>query len=152
MWIDAALSYLHFSAMFLVFGFLTVEVMLVREPIDARAVVLLGRSDLWYVGSAIATLVTGIIRLIYGAKGMAFYAGNPVFWLKVGLFVAVLLVSVRPTRQFVRWRAQVAADPGYVVADGERRRIRRLVMIELHLLAFVPLAAVLMARGIGSRG
>jgi putative membrane protein len=150
-WLDALLSYLHFSAMFLVFGFLTVEVMLVRQPIDARAVALLGRSDAWYVGSAIATLVTGIIRLIYGAKGMAFNAGNPVFWLKVGLFVAVLLVSVLPTRQFIRWRAQFAADPQYAVADGERRRIRRLVMIELHLLAFVPLAAVLMARGIGSR-
>ena len=150
MWIDAALSYLHFSAMFLVFGFLTVEVMLVREPVDARAAVLLRRSDAWYVGSAIATLVTGIIRLSYGAKGMAFYIGNPVFWLKLALFVAVLLVSVLPTRQFVRWRSQVAADPQFSAADDERRRIRRLVMIELHLLAFVPLAAVLMARGIGN--
>lgn len=151
MWLDALLSYLHFSAMFLVFGFLTVEVMLVREPIDARVAVLLARSDIWYVGSAIVTLAAGIGRLMLGAKGMAFYTGNPVFWLKLGLFVAVLLVSVLPTRQFIRWRAQFAADPQYAVADGERRRIRRLVMIELHLLAFVPLAAVLMARGIGSR-
>ena len=150
MWLDALLSYVHFSAMFLVFGFLTVEVMLVREPVDARVAVLLGRSDAWYVGSAIATLVTGIIRLSYGAKGMAFYIGNPVFWLKLALFVAVLLVSVLPTRQFVRWRSQVAADPQFSAADDERRRIRRLVMIELHLLAFVPLAAVLMARGIGN--
>jgi putative membrane protein len=151
-WLDATLSYLHYSAMFLVFGFLTVEVMLVREPVDARAAVLLRRSDLWYVGSAIATLATGIARLALGAKGMAFYTGNPVFRLKLGLFVAVLLVSVLPTRQFMRWRVQAAADPRFCAADDERRRIRRLVMVELHLLAFVPLAAVLMARGIGSRG
>jgi len=149
-WLDALLSYVHFSAMFLVFGFLTVEVMLVREPIDARAAVLLRRSDLWYVGSAVAALATGIARLVLGAKGMAFYAGNPVFWLKLALFVAVLLVSVLPTRQFIRWRSQVAADPQFCAADDERRRIRRLVMIELHLLAFVPLAAALMARGIGN--
>ena len=103
------------------------------------------------VGSAIVTLAAGIGRLMLGAKGMAFHTGNPVFWLKLGLFGAVLLVSVLPTRQFSRWRAQFAADPQYAVADDERRRIRRLVMIELHLLAFVPLAAVLMARGIGSR-
>jgi putative membrane protein len=149
-WLDAALSYLHFSAMFLVFGFLTVEVMLVREPIDARVAVLLARSDIWYVGSAIVTLAAGIGRLMLGAKGMAFHTGNPVFWLKLGLFGAVLLVSVLPTRQFSRWRAQFAADLQHAVADDERRRIRRLVMIELHLLAFVPLAAVLMARGIGN--
>jgi len=55
MWLDAILAYLHYSAIFLVFGFLTVEVMLVRQPVDARSAVLLSRCDLWYLGSAIAS-------------------------------------------------------------------------------------------------
>ena len=35
-------------------------------------------------------------------------------------------------------------------AEAEAKRTRRLVMIELHVLALVPLFAALMARGIGS--
>jgi putative membrane protein len=149
MWLDATLAYLHYSAIFLVFGFLTVEVMLVRQPVDARAAALLVRCDIWYAASAVAALVTGISRVIYGAKGAAFYTANPVFWTKVGLFVAVSLVSIAPTIRFIRWRARHSADPRFAVPDGEQRRVRQLVMMELHLLAFVPLAAVLMARGIG---
>jgi putative membrane protein len=35
------------------------------------------------------------------------------------------------------------------VSDGDWSRARRWVLIEMHLLALVPLAAVIMARGLG---
>ena len=135
--------------MFLVLAFLTAEVMLVRQSVDSRVAKLLTRCDLWYLGSAVAAIVTGIFRLEYGAKAMAFCTVNPMFWLKVALFTSVVLVSAKSARQLVRWCAQFAANAQHAVSDDERARIRRLVMVELHLLAFVPLAAVLMARGIG---
>ena len=67
----------------------------------------------------------------------------------VWYFNAAGLVSIKPTMAFIRWRRAARAAAGYSVPDAEVRGARRLVLVELHLLALIPLAAVLMARGIG---
>jgi len=148
MWLDAALAYLHFSAVFVLFAFLTVEVMLARGDLDAKAIRLLGRVDLWYVGAAVAALASGLARAVWGAKGWAFYAGDWVFHGKMAAFVAVAALSVPPTLAFIRWRRRLEADPGYAVSGDERRRLRRYLMWELHVAALIPLFAVAMARGL----
>jgi putative membrane protein len=148
MWLDAALAYLHFTAVFVLFAFLTVEVMLARGELDAKAIRTLGRVDLWYVGAAVVTLATGFSRALWGAKGWAFYAGDWVFHAKVAAFVAVAALSVPPTLAFVRWRRRSEADPGFAVPEDERKRMRRYLMWELHVAAFIPLFAVVMARGL----
>jgi putative membrane protein len=149
LWIDALLSYLHFTAILLVFAFLTVEVMLMRGALEPASVRLLGRVDLWYFGSAIAALVTGFLRLVLGAKGADFYLNSWPIYVKLGLFLAVALVSVQPTLTFIRWRRALDHDPAWRVEDGERRRMRRYLMVEVHLAALIPLIAVIMARGLG---
>jgi putative membrane protein len=146
---DTLFAYLHFTAIFLTFAFLTCEAMLLRQEIDARLARLLARCDLWFFGSSMAALLTGLMRLFWGAKGAAFYGGNPVFWIKIALFLAIGLLSIRPSLAFVDWSRAAKVDPKFRVEDFAQRRARRLVMIEIHLLAFIPLAAVLMARGIG---
>jgi putative membrane protein len=149
MWLDAFLAYLHFTAIFLVFSFLVVETMMMRGALDAPAVRLLGRVDLWFFGSAIAALATGFMRLVWGAKGPDFYLASWPLYVKLALFVAVGIVSVGPTLRFVRWRRMFERDPAWTVPDDERRLVRRLVMVEVHLAAFIPLAAVIMSRGLG---
>ena len=94
-------------------------------------------------------LATGTARVFFGAKGVGFYVGNPVFWTKVALFIAVALVSIKPTFAFAHWRRAARDAAGYSVPPGAVQSARRLVLVELHLLALIPLAAVLMARGIG---
>ena len=148
LWIDAILAYLHFTAIFLLFAFMTVEVMLMRGDLDAKAIRLLARMDLWYFGSAIAALVTGFLRLALGAKGADFYfSGWPVY-AKLALFFAVAIVSIQPTLTFIRWRRAAEHDAAWRVPDDERKRMRRYLMIELHLAALIPLVAVIMARGL----
>lgn len=149
MWLDALLAYLHFSAVFVLFAFLTVEVMLARGELDARAIGLLRRVDFWYYGSAMVAIATGLSRAIWGAKGWAFYGGNWVFWAKVGAFAAVVALSVPPTRSFFRWARRASADAAFVVPEPERKVMRRWLMWELHVAALVPLAAVAVARGLG---
>jgi putative membrane protein len=73
MWIDALLAYLHFTAIFMLFAFLAVETVLIRGALDAAAIRSLARADIFYFGSAIAVLVTGFLRLVFGAKGPDFY-------------------------------------------------------------------------------
>ena len=147
--LDAVLAYLHFTAIFLLFAFMTVEVMLMRGTLDQAAVRLLGRVDLWYFGSAIAALVTGLLRLGLGAKGGDFYLSSWPIYVKVGLFFAVALISIKPTLTFVRWRKAFDHDAAFRIGDDERRRVRRYLMIEVHLASLIPVFAVMMARGLG---
>ena len=146
---DALMAYFHYSAIFLLFAFLTVEVMLLRNPLDAATVRLLVRVDRWYFAAAILTLVSGLMRFFWGVKGAGFYTANPMFHIKVTLFVAIGILSILPTLQFIRWAKKLAADAPFEAPEAERKRARRLVMVEIHLATILPLLAVFMARGIG---
>jgi putative membrane protein len=147
-WLDAALAYLHFTAVFVLFAFLTVEVMLARGELDAKAVRLLCRVDLWYLGAAAVALATGVARAIWGAKGWEFYAGAWVFWAKVLSFAAVAALSIPPSTAFLRWRRRTDAEAAFVVPEDERRRMRRYLMWEVHVVALIPILAVMMSRGL----
>ena len=54
LWLDAVLAYLHFTAIFILFAFLAIQVVLIKGALDARVVRQLGRMDLWYFGAAAA--------------------------------------------------------------------------------------------------
>lgn len=148
---DALLAYFHYSAIFLLFAFLTAEAMVLRNPLDAGAVRLLARVDLWFFAAALLALASGLMRLYWGAKGAGFYTANPVFHVKMAMFIAIGILSLPPTLQYIRWARKLKVDARFEPPEPERRRIRRLVMIEIHLAALLPLFAVFMARGIGFR-
>lgn len=149
MWLDAILAYLHFTAIFLLFAFLTVQVILIRQPLDMRTVRLLGRMDIWYFSSAIAALVTGFLRATVGAKGADFYFNAWPIYVKIGLFLAVGLISVKPTMTFIRWKRMYERDAAWQVPALEQVSMRRLVMVEVHIAALIPVFAVIMSRGLG---
>jgi putative membrane protein len=149
MWLDAILAFLHYVAILLLFAFLVNELVLIRGPLDERATRLLGRIDLGYFGAAIAALVTGFLRLVFGAKGPDFYLDAWPVYVKIGLFLAIALMSVAPTLTFVKWRRMLDHDPRWRVPEDERRKVKRLIMVEVHLAALIPLVAVIMARGLG---
>lgn len=109
----------------------------------------LARYDAVFGFAALAVLITGLLRVFYGAKGYAFYVHNPVFHVKVGLFILVGLMSIVPTINILRWKKQGKTLPDFVPTPSEIAKTRRWVMVESHLIIFIPLAAVLMARGIG---
>ncbi len=146
---DALLAYLHFTAILILASALGAEALLLRAQAGADTLRSLARADILYGVSSGVAIATGLLRLFYGAKGMAFYSGNPVFWTKLGLFAAVGLLSIPPTLKFIRWRRQLATDESFYPPLNEIAATRRIVFIELHLLALIPLAAVFMARGLG---
>jgi putative membrane protein len=148
MWTDAILAYLHFAAIFTLLWFLAKEWTLLRPGADALDIERLARADAGFGALAAIVVATGAARAVFGLKGWSFYAHNPVFHLKIGLFVLVGLLSILPTRAFLRWRRASRNDPASRVPETEWRSVRRWVAVELHLIALIPLAAVLMSRGL----
>lgn len=149
MWLDALLAYLHYISIFTMIVFLTAEAVVLRPDMTPEIRKRLARYDAVFGFAALAILVTGLLRVFYGAKGYAFYVHNPVFHVKVGLFILVGLLSIKPTITILRWKKQGKTLPDFVPTPSEIATTRRWVMIESHLIIFIPLAAVLMARGIG---
>jgi putative membrane protein len=149
---DALLAYAHFLFIILTAGMLAAELVVCRGPLGAEHARRLARLDLVYFACAMLVLASGLARLYLGAKGAAFYLGNPVFHIKVGLFILVGVLSIPPTLRFIRWRKQLAAVPGTSIGADEVKRAARFVHLELGLLLLIPFFAALMARGIGLAG
>lgn len=147
--LDALLAYLHYTAILILASALGAEALLLRAQAGADTLRSLARADMLYGIASGFVILTGLLRAFFGAKGISFYTGNPVFWTKMGLFIVVGLLSLQPTLKFIRWRRSLVADPAFAPAANELASVRRVVFIELHLLALIPLAAVFMARGLG---
>ena len=145
--LEAILAYLHLLAILTMVVFIASEAALCRiEWLNAKVVERLVRLDAIYAGAAVAVLATGVARTVWGVKGTAWYWTNPLLHIKLTLFVVVALLSIGPTRSYLRWRKRLRAD-GTLPTEAEVRKTRKLVMIEAHLIALVPLAAVFLARG-----
>jgi putative membrane protein len=142
------MAYLHYVSIMTIAGALVGELVLCRPGLGAEHARRLPVVDAIFFGAAMAALATGLLRLLFYAKGWMFYLPNPFFLAKMALYVAIALVSIRPTAAFLRWR-RAAMEGGTMPGAAEVLGVRKLVHIELGLLALMPLMAVLMARGIG---
>jgi len=149
MTLEAILAYLHLLAILTLVVFLSSEAALCRvEWMNAKVVERLGRVDMVYGIASVAVLLTGVARTWWGVKGTSWYWTNPLLHTKLALFVAIGLLSIKPTIMYSRWRKELKAT-GALPSDDQVRLARRLVMVQAHLLVLIPLAAVFLARGFG---
>ena len=110
----------------------------------------LAKVDMIYGISSIAVLLTGVARTYWGMKGAGWYWMQPLLHAKITLFIVVAVMSIVPTLRFMRWRRNLRAT-GALPTELEIKKTRRLIMIEAHLVALIPLLAVFLARGVGTR-
>jgi putative membrane protein len=149
MTLEAILAYLHILAILTMVVFLSSEAALCRiQWLNAAVVERLAKVDMVYGIAAVTVLATGIARTWWGVKGTAWYWTNPLLHVKLTLFVIVGVTSIFPTIAFLRWRKQLRAT-GALPAEAEIAKTRKLVMVQAHLVALIPLAAVFLARGYG---
>ncbi len=147
--ISALFAFLHFFAVFGIFGAVFLEWQTMsRTPshADARRI---QTCDRWYGIFAMTVLVVGFLRVYFFEKGHAFYTTNPFFYAKLALFAMVGLLSIYPTVRFIKWRPQLSQGQAPVVSEQEYRRIMAVLRVELLLLLGVALCASLMARAVG---
>jgi putative membrane protein len=145
---DALLAYAHFICIFALASLLTAELVLLRKTLPGDLYRRLRLVDRWYGVASGLVIVSGLLRLNLGLKGADFYVHNPVFWTKMGLFLAVGLISIIPTVAYIRWTRRTAADGSIALGDAEYARIRGLVLLQVGVFLFIPLCAAYMARGL----
>lgn len=95
--------------------------------------------------AALLWLGTGLGRAFGGLeKGTDWYLHQPLFWVKMALFLGILLVELWPMVSLIRWRIDpTRVDPALFPTFS------RLNNVEGVLLAAMPFVASAMARGIG---
>jgi putative membrane protein len=151
MTLEAILAYIHILAILSMVVFISSEAAICRtEWMNARVVERLVRVDLIYGIAAVLVLLSGLARTYWGFKGGGWYWTNWLLHLKLGMFVVVALMSIKPTLMYRRWRRDLAAT-GALPSDAQIRDARKWVMIQAHIIAIIPIAAVFLARGFGAK-
>ncbi|MFJ3367371.1 DUF2214 family protein [Pseudomonas sp. NPDC086251] len=111
---------------------------------DARSVLI--ADNLWGI-SAVVLLVTGGMRAFGGyEKGTDYYLHQPLFHLKMTLFVLILLLEIAPMVTLIKWR--IALGRGAAINAGRAKLFARISHIEALLVLLMVVAATGMARGV----
>lgn len=142
------IPYLHYIGIMALMGALITEHVMLKPGITKDQIKSLAMVDLIYGISAAIVLISGLLRwFVVDIKGAEFFTKNPLFHIKLTLFVVIVLISLYPTKKFLKWRKQAKLEePG----PGEKDIKKQLmfIRIELLLLAIIPLLAVMIAGGI----
>lgn len=147
MTLEALLASFHLVAILALVTFMSSQAALCRiEWMNAAVVERLARLDAIYGITAVAVLASGLVRVFWGIKGASWYATQPMLHTKVTLFVLMALLSIVPTLAFRRWRRNLRAT-GALPQGDEVRKVRRLIMVQSHVLPVVAVIAVFWARG-----
>ncbi len=146
---DLVLAIFHHLLMFTLAAALAAETVLVRPGLAGGAVMRLGRIDRVYGLVAGLILVVGFSRVFFGLKGWEFYIYNWAFWVKIGAFVTVGLLSIMPTARIALWQRALRDDPAYAVPGTEIAHAQRFLRAQGAVFLLIPIFAAVMARGIG---
>jgi putative membrane protein len=148
----AFFAFLHHVSAFTLFAALVVELVLLRSALTVESVRKILRADMILGISAGVLLLVGLGRVFHFEKGSLYYFHTWTFITKFALFIIVGLISIIPTREFMRWRAAVKAGQVPTVAPETLKSVGMIVHIELTAIVVILLMAALMAKGIGLVG
>ncbi|EMS31243.1 hypothetical protein C943_02390 [Mariniradius saccharolyticus AK6] len=145
---EIILRYLHFICIFAIVGSLVSEHLLLKNTLSRRELDRLSKIDAVYGLAALVLLGVGMTLWLGGiGKPTDFYSKNPIFHVKLTLFVLIGILSIYPTVFFLKNRK---GDPEEEIAVP--KGIFWSLRLELLLLLVIPILAGLMAKGIGSAG
>ena len=144
-WLFAAL---HLLALGIGLGAVWARARALLGPLDATGLRRAFYADTWWGIAAALWIATGLMRAFGGLeKGAAYYLHNHVFWAKMGLLGAILVLEVWPMLTLIRWRVLTARGGQPVTSSAPR--LAAISYLQAALVALMLLAATAMARGYG---
>lgn len=148
--ISAVVSALHLLALAIGLPSVFLRGRALKGPVDAEGLRALFAADNAWGVAALLWIVTGLLRAFGGLeKGTTFYLHSNLFWSKMALFAAVLLLEVWPMVTFIRWRIQ--RGRGQAPDTSGARALYVINHIEMALVVVIVFVASFMARGFGRR-
>jgi len=133
---------IHFLGIILITSALVHENLSVSKTLTPKAAKKIALVDAAYGVGALLALISGLIMWLGVGKPSPFYSQNPVFHVKLSIFLVTAILSIKPTLFFLKARKSV-------VEIEVPSMVLRLVRIQLVLISFIPILAVLIAQGIG---
>jgi putative membrane protein len=101
--------------------------------------------NLWGL-AAIIWIGTGLFRVFGGLdKGAAYYLHDRIFYVKMGLLLAILLLEAWPMTMLIRWR--IYARRGTSINTTAAPALARISLIQAILVVLMVCAATAVARG-----
>ena len=149
------LASLHLLALGIGLGAVLNRAAALREPITPPSLRRAFRGDTMWGIAAVVWISTGLWRLIgQTEKSSAYYLHNQLFWTKMGLLIAILVLEVWPMVTLIRWRSAIARKivPDTSAWTRPARRIAAISAMQALLVVAMVVVATAMARGYGARG
>jgi putative membrane protein len=142
---SALLSAIHVLTLAMGLGALHARAEALAHPLDEAGWSRLLRADNLWGAAAGLWIVSGLGRVFFGGKAVAFYSHNGFFWVKLGLFALVAILELAPMTTFLRVR--VARKRGSPLPAVPVAAYLRINHIEMALVVVIVFVAAFMARG-----
>ena len=143
------IPYLHYIGIMALMGSLITEHLILKPGINRQQIKSLAMVDLIYGISAAIVLISGLLRwFVVDVKGVEFFTKNPLFHIKLTLFVIMVILSIFPTTKFLTWHNLSKKGETVEVSEKDTKKQLMFIRIELLLLAIIPLLAVMVAAGV----
>ncbi|MGH7301602.1 MAG: DUF2214 family protein [Candidatus Rokuibacteriota bacterium] len=145
---SALVSALHLLALAIGLPAVFLRGRALRGRLDPDGLRRLFAADTAWGLAALLWVTTGLLRTFAGLeKGTAFYLGSGLFWMKLALFVTVVLLEIWPMASFIRWR--VALRRRRAPDTSSAAALYIVNHVELVLVFIIMFVASFMARGFG---
>lgn len=143
------LASFHLLALGIGLGAVIARGLALRSPLDRQGLRRVFLADAVWGVAAVLWMVTGLWRLLGGVeKSTTYYLGNHVFLTKMGLFLLVVGLEMRPMATLIAWRGRAARGemPDATVAPA----LARVSFWQAGLVTLMVFLASAMARGYGA--
>ena len=139
-------AFLHHVCAFTLVSAVAIEFTLIRQELTLASARRLQVTDMVYGIAAGALLIIGLLRVFFFEKGADYYFHSHAFMDKLSVFIAIALLSIIPTKEFLSWRGAVKAGQAPTSAK-KLRLITAVIHGELFAVVIILLCAAIMARG-----
>ena len=140
-------AFLHHLCAFTLVSAVAIEFTLIRGELTLSSARRLQVTDMVLGIAAGALLVIGLLRVFFFEKGADYYFHSHAFLTKFSVFIAVGLLSIIPTVEFLSWRGALKAGQVPSVSARKLSLITAVIHGELLSIVIILLCAAIMARG-----
>jgi putative membrane protein len=140
-------AFLHHLCAFTLVSAVSIEFALIRGELTLATARRLQIIDMVLGISAGLLLIVGLSRVFFFEKGSDYYFHSQAFMAKFSVFIAVGLLSIIPTVEFLSWNKSLRIGQVPAISARKLRLVTAVIHGELLSIAIILLCAAIMARG-----